>query len=101
MPPANMPKFQYTVKLVNCDKMAVWLLIQETSTQLNEKTKSKLIDNYLKSATEGCNECLQHLKGTVQQLYIEGRLAQVDATWDQCMTYNMVNNSDDDTKSQE
>lgn len=93
----------YGHKKMSCDKMAAWLLLHEHSTQLDEKTKTKLIDNYLKSVSERRNKRLQRLKGTVRQLYADGHIDQADAMWDQCMSCTITQDSDDDesTTSQE
>ena len=72
----------YGHKKASCDKMSLWLTLQDTHQKLDEKTKIKLIEQYTKHNMEKRHKRLQRLKGTVRQLYTDGVTDQADALWD-------------------
>jgi len=85
----------YGHKKYNCENMAIWLLLNDTSKHLDEKQKSKLIDQYTKSMSEKCNRCLKRLKGKVRQLYTTSQMEEAGTIWSQCLTSESVIKSDD------
>jgi hypothetical protein len=89
----------YGHKKLNCDKMSLWLTLQDNSHQIDEKMRSKLLDNYAKVTSERRHRQLQKLKGTVRQLYTEGDMDQADALWDQCIGNTMAEDTDDDAST--
>jgi hypothetical protein len=89
----------YGHRKVNCDKMALWLLLQDVSTQVEDKHKTRLVENYIKHNIEKRTRNLARLKGTVRQLYTDGLTDQADALWDKCMTATMEPNSSDDDEN--
>lgn len=94
----------YGHKKVQCDKMATWLHLHKASQQLDEKLKTRILENYGKTTTDRRSRRLQKIKGTVRQLYTEGQTEQAEALWDKCMCpSSSAENSDDDrsTSSEE
>ncbi len=75
----------YGHKKFNCDKMSQFLILQEMVPQVDEKMKTKLMNNYHKLMQARRANRLTRIKGTVRQLYTDGQSETADALWDTCM----------------
>lgn len=85
-------------KRSQCAKMATHLLLQDATSTIDEKFKTKIIDNYMKQLQEKKQRRILNMKGTVRQLYTEGNFEEAEALWDTYMD-QMANISSDDDKS--
>lgn len=56
---------QYGHKKHTCDKMAVWIRLQEASKQLDEKLKAQLLKNHTEMMQNRRTRRFQRLKSTV------------------------------------
>lgn len=72
---------RYGYQKIDCDKMAIWLILQENRKLLDDKLKQKLLDNYSKIIATRQTQKLQCIKGTVHQLYTDGHMEQADTLW--------------------
>lgn len=59
--------------------MAQWLILQENSKLIDNKMKTKLLDNHAKLMINHQLKWLQKVKGVVWQLYTEGYPDEADA----------------------
>jgi hypothetical protein len=87
----------YGHKCTNCDKMAQYILLIEAHKQLDDKTKTRILENYNKTTNDRRARCIQRVKGTVRALYTEGYKEEADALWDQCHSYDGETNQDLDS----
>jgi hypothetical protein len=86
-------------KKIQCERMAQWLILQETSKQIDDKTRTKLLDNHAKLMTDRRYKQLQKVKGVVRQLYTEGHSEEADALWDHCLSNASEHHEEDDHTS--
>jgi hypothetical protein len=86
-------------KRAHCDKMAQYILVHEAYKQIDDKTKTKILENYSKANAERRSRKIQKVKGTVRQLYSEGFNDEADALWDHCHSLEGIYKSDSDTSN--
>jgi hypothetical protein len=86
-------------KRAHCDKMAQYILVHEAYKQIDDKTKTKILENYSKANAERRSRRIQKVKGTVRQLYSEGFNDEADALWDHCHSLEGIYKSDSDTSN--
>jgi hypothetical protein len=62
----------------NCDRMAIWLILKEASTLVDDKLRTKLLSNYAAADAKRHTRKLSQLRGTVCQLYQTGHFDEGD-----------------------
>lgn len=83
----------YGHKAICCDKVAQFLIIQESTKKINDKLKAKILENYQKLVQDFCSWFLYKVKTAVQQLCTEELSQAADEIRDQC--HQMDDQQDD------
>jgi hypothetical protein len=81
--------------------MAQFILLIEAHKQLNDKTKSQILENCNKTTNERRARRIQRVKGTVRVLYTEGYNKEAGALWGQCHSYDGKTNQVSDSTTSE
>jgi hypothetical protein len=68
-----------------CDRTAIFIILSDAVSQLQEKVKSRIIGAYMKATLERRAKRVNKIKSTVRQLYSSGNIDEADALWDNCI----------------
>ena len=86
----------YGRKHINCDKMAQFILLQKATSKVNDKIKSKILENYNKVTQKRRERHIKCMKGTMRQLFSDGYTQEAYELLDQYMQHHL---EDDDSDS--
>jgi hypothetical protein len=76
-----------------CDRMALWLLLKDAATRVDDKLRKTLLVNYAKINLQRRQKKVTKLRGTVRQLYENGQYQ----LGDQILQQSMFQSSDEST----
>lgn len=84
---------------MNCDKMAQYLILQQASQKMSEKTKAKLIHNYNASVQEKRTRRTRRVRSTIRQLYADGHSQEAEDLWNQCLEITPQQEQEDESST--